>query len=161
MVVVAAFLDVAHRSVSHHDLIPSSCNFSLRRWHVPGDMLIITVQMIALEGRYHAMMAALAPAVTSTGALFAGIGGIVLALLGPVLRMKLRRTADPTMPPFAGWVALFSCELVAALLLFSAGKAEGVLPSLATPLKVGVILLAALCMTGVGLLMPAVRREPV
>jgi hypothetical protein len=107
------------------------------------------------------MLAALAPAVASTGALLAGIGGIVVALVGPVLRMRLRRTVDPTMPPYAGWVAVFSCELIAALLLYSAGKAAGVLPTLATPLKVGVIVLASLCMTGVSLLMPAVRREPV
>lgn len=105
------------------------------------------------------MLAALPPTVTRTGTLVAGLGGVAVALLGPLLRVRPQRRHDPTVPASALWATLLGCELLAVVVLYSVGKAWGVIPTLATPLKVGVILLGALLLTGVSALLPAGRRS--
>ena len=103
------------------------------------------------------MIAALSSSVTVLGTLLAGLGGIALALLSPLLVTRLGLGGAPT-PPLTRFVVLFGLQVLAAMLLFAAGKAFGLLPTLATPVKVGVIMLMALVLTSLGAVVSRLGR---
>lgn len=96
------------------------------------------------------VIAAIPTIVTTPVALVTLIGGVALAAVGPiVVRRMARASASATVSPAARWAVVFIVEIVAVALLFTAGHAFGVIPQLATALKVAVIAAIAVVLAGI------------
>jgi hypothetical protein len=105
---------------------------------------------------FYTMMAAISSGITVPVAVLSGIVGVILALLSPLIADRLGRRGD-NVPSQARLALLFFMQIVAAILLFTAGKAFGIIPILATPAKVGIIAMAALVLTGFGIVLHPAR----
>lgn len=94
------------------------------------------------------IIAALPEALTATVAVAALIGGIIVALLSPVILKRLSAKGagqSDTLPVF--WGKLFVCEIIASLLLYSGSYSFHVLPPLPSVMKVVSVLVVAIVLT--------------
>lgn len=106
------------------------------------------------------LFGALSSTLTGDTAIGALALGIVVAVVGPWFAYRFIAAKHATLPSDATsrWLLIGGVELVAAILLFSSGHAFGIIPTLSTIAKIGIVVSIALLLSAfAGLLQRAFR----
>jgi hypothetical protein len=110
------------------------------------------------DGGSYSMIATISSGVTVPSAVLAGVGGIVLVFLAPVLAARVGQQ-NGNGNRQARVALVFGIQVVAVILLFAAGKAFGIIPGMTTLAKVGIVVGAALVLTGLSVALLSARGK--